>query len=525
MKREIGLIGLTFVGVSGVIGSGWLFIPLQAAQIAGPAAVVAWAIGSLAMLLLALTFAEVSAMLPVAGGLGRLPQFSHGKTVAMVMGWSAWVGYNTIAPFEVDATLHYLSPHFPVLRGGGTGDLSPLGTAIALGLLALYTGLNFYGVKLFARINTGLTWIKIIVPVIVVVVLLSTSFEPANFTAAGGFAPYGVTGIFSAVSAGGVAACCIGFRHTIDLAGETRNPGVTVPAALLLSVLICFLIYSGLQIAFVGALRPADLANGWANLSLPGTFGAIGAVAAGAGIVWLARVVNLGAIAGPFGCAFVSVGSNARLSYALGENGFFPSPIATLSDRGVPAAALLLNLAVSIAMFLFIPFEEMLQICGAAVTLSFAVGPVVLLGLRRIDPQRPRPFRVPGAPAIAAAAFVIATLIIYWGGWDTVWRLGAYLLVGLVLFFARGMRHGLKGLDLAQAWWLIPYFAGIGLASYCSSYGGIGLLPRGVDTLLLAVFALLILAAAVRRPVSRETYERYLATDEAAIASGTAGGH
>ncbi|WP_246161365.1 APC family permease [Segnochrobactrum spirostomi] len=519
MKREIGLVGLTFIGVSGVIGSGWLYAPLQAVQLAGPAAVLSWVVGGVAMFLLALTFAEVAAMLPVTGGLGRLPQFSHGKTVAMVMGWSAWVGYSTTGPLEVEATLRYLGPHFPMLHDPGSTDLSPLGVAIAIALVLVFTIINYYGVKFFTRINTGLTWVKLVIPVFVIVVLMATSFETANFTAAGGFAPHGVQGIFSAVSSGGVIVSYIGFRHTIDLAGETRNPGITVPVALLLSVFICFLVYGGLQLAFIGALRPADLVNGWDQLSLPGAFGAIGAVASGLGLVWVARLVNLGAIVGPFGGALVSVGSNARLSYALGENGFFPRRIATLSDRGVPAMALLFNLVVAILMFLFLPFEEIMQICGAAVTLSFAVGPVVLLGLRRIDPDRPRPFRVPAGTAIAMVAFAIATLVIYWGGWDTVWRLGACLLVGLALFLARGLKHGLHDLDLPQAWWLVPYCAGIGLASYCGSYGGIGLLPRGVDTVLLIAFSIVILFAAASRPVSRKTYEGYLATDTTALQS------
>src|SRR5262245_48570307 len=118
LKREIGLIGLTFVAVSGIIGSGWLFAPLSALQVAGPAALVAWLIGAIAMLLLALTFAEISAMLPVPGGIARVPHFSHGNVVSMVMGWSAWIGYSTTAPIEVEAMLKYLAPHAGWLYAG-----------------------------------------------------------------------------------------------------------------------------------------------------------------------------------------------------------------------------------------------------------------------------------------------------------------------------------------------------------------------------------------------------------------------
>ncbi len=513
MRREIGLIGLTFIGVSGVVGSGWLFAPLQSAQIAGPAAVISWVIGAICMLLLALSFAEVSGMLPVAGGLGRLPQFSHGKTVAMVMGWSAWVGYSATAPVEVEAALRYLGPHFPALHNPGTANLSWIGLSLASLLIVAFTVINFYGVKFFTRINSAITWVKLVIPVLVIVVLIGTSFQPANFTAAGGFAPMGPQGILSAVSAGGVIVSYIGFRHVIDLAGETRNPGVTVPVALLLSVLICFLIYSGLQIAFIGALQPSYLTNGWAHLDLSGAYGPIGAVASAAGIGWLARVLNFGALVGPMGAALVSVGSTARLAFALGENGFFPKKVATISERGVPDMALLLNLVVAILMFFFFSFEEILQLCGSAITLSFAVGPVVLLSMRRLDPDRPRPFRVPFAGFVASAGFVIATLVIFWGGWESVWQLGVCLMVGGVLFTLNAIRIGTSDLDMDQAKWLLPYCGGIGLASYLGTYGGIGVLPRGLDTLLLIIFSLAILYFAVRRPLDRATYLRYLSED------------
>lgn len=77
LRREIGLLSLTFIGVSGVLGSGWLFAPLLASQLAGPASLLAWLLGGLAIGLVAMTFAEIAAMLPVAGGIARLPQFSQ----------------------------------------------------------------------------------------------------------------------------------------------------------------------------------------------------------------------------------------------------------------------------------------------------------------------------------------------------------------------------------------------------------------------------------------------------------------
>jgi amino acid transporter len=86
LNRHIGLVGLTFIAVSGTIGSGWLFAPMLASQAAGPAAIVAWLIGAVAMGLLAATFAETSGVLPVASGIARLPFLTHGRTVSLFIG-------------------------------------------------------------------------------------------------------------------------------------------------------------------------------------------------------------------------------------------------------------------------------------------------------------------------------------------------------------------------------------------------------------------------------------------------------
>eukprot|EP01031_Cornospumella_fuschlensis_P051868 gene51868-63423_t len=258
------------------------------------------------MLLLALTFAEISAMLPVPGGIARVPHFSHGNIVAMAMGWTGWVGYNTTAPIEVEAMLRYLAPHVHWLyTSPGSGELSWAGVSLAAALLICFTVINAFGVKFFAYVNSSITWAKIAVPLVVTVMLLASRFETSNFTAAGGFAPMGLPGILAAVSSGGIIFSYIGFRHVVDMAGEAKNPGFTIPMALVLSVIICFVVYGGLQLAFIGALRPSDLANGWARLTLPGDLGPLGAVASALGLLWVVSLLNIGAVIGPFGGGLV----------------------------------------------------------------------------------------------------------------------------------------------------------------------------------------------------------------------------
>ena len=141
-ERTIGLGGLTLVAITSMIGSGWLFAPELAAQAAGPAALAAWLAGGVAMLLVALTFAEVAAILPVSGGIARIPEAAHGPLNGMLMGWTSWIGCTAVAGLETLILLRYLVPIAPWIYQPGDHDgsaafLTLWGWLLALGLLAL----------------------------------------------------------------------------------------------------------------------------------------------------------------------------------------------------------------------------------------------------------------------------------------------------------------------------------------------------------------------------------------------------
>jgi len=514
MQRNIGLLGLTFVAISGILGSGWLFVPMIAAQSAGPASLIAWLIGGVAMLLIAITFAEISTILPVAGGIGRVPQFSHGTVVSMAMGWTAWVGYNTAATIEVEAILRYSKTLAPWLYSSDN-ELSTGGLAVALVLLAVFTVINAFGVKLFARINTALTWLKILVPVLLAVVIISLSFKPSNFTNHGGFAPEGLKGILAAISSGGVIFSLLGFRHVIDLAGEAKNPKVNIPLALILSLLICLFVYGGLQIAFLGALDAAQLQNGWSGLHFGGDLGPLAALATAVGALWVVSLLDTTARISSFASGLVSVGSNARLGLAMAQNGLFPKFMETLSDKGVPLFSLLVNFAVAALFFFALPFDEVLALNTSTIVLSFIVGPIAVVALRKLLPDAPRAFTLPAAPVLGCLAFIVATLVIYWTGWHTMLHLGLSLAAGFVLLMIRGYQIGYANLDWREASWLAPYLIGIVVFSYLGSFGGgSGILPLGLDILLIAVFATLIYIGAIHLRLPQEKFARYMAQEK-----------
>jgi amino acid transporter len=514
LKRSIGLLGLTFVAISGMLGSGWLFAPELVAQNAGPAAIISWIIGAVVVLLLALTFAEVSAMLPVAGGLAQVPHFSHGNVVSSAMGWTAWVGYTLTAPIEVAAMLNYASEWLPFVEHSSGKGLSLMGAVFALGVMAIMVVINAWGVTFFSRINTGLTWIKIVIPVTIVIAFLFARFEPSNFTTPT-FSPFGWTGILAGVSTGGVIFAFIGFRHAIDLAGETIKPHRNIPLALCLGIFFCFLIYGGAQIAYIGALPPGALEGGWKALDAGHDYGPFAALGVSLGILWVMSFIYGGSIIAPFGGGLVATGSNARLAFALAKNGQFPTFFSRLSPRGIPLNALVLNWVIGSAMLFVLKFEEMLTLNASSIVLSLTAGPLAVYALRSQLSDRERYFRIPAVAVVSQIAFIAATLTLYWSGWKIIEVLIGLIAVGLVLFLTnRRLTDDPRPLDLREAFWIPPYLLMLGCLSYFGHFGGTGLIPFGWDLLIATGISILTFFHAYRCKLPAEKVQNIVSEVE-----------
>jgi len=498
LHREVSTIGLLFFSLGSIIGSGWLFGSLLAAQTAGPAAIIAWVVGGLVMLILALVHAEVGGMYPVAGGSARYPHFAFGSLSGFAIGWIVWVGSVTVAPIEVLAVTTYLIQWFPwmMVEQGGTQVLTALGIVFSVALMGVFTIINLLGVGSLAKSNNAIMIWKIAIPFLAVIVLIAVAFNPSNFTAQGGFAPFGITGILSALGVGGIVFSYQGFEQAIQLGGETRNPGRNIPLAVIGSMVIGVILYIGLQFAFIGALHPEELKNGWANLSFPQDAGPFAGIATVVGVGWLATLIYIDAMVSPGGTGLIYIGASSRLSFALGRNHYIPHQFGYLTERGIPIVSIIASFLIGCIAFLPFPaWSALVQFIISATVMGYATVPLAMGALRRQEPDHPRPFRLPAGEVVAVAAFVIANLIIYWTGWDVLWRLYIAIAIGFVLL---GIGHivnpseFLPRLDWRGGSWLWPYFVGLGVLSYLSptDFGGTGLLPFGLDIVIVAAFSI-----------------------------------
>ncbi len=471
LRRSVGFYGLMFVSLGSIIGSGWLLGALNATVTAGPAAILSWILAAAMLTVLALVYAELGAAYPVAGGTGRFPYFSHGPLAGFCAGWYSWLQAVAIAPIEVLAAITYVNSiskvneNFPMLHPSGpsAGLLNGTGLFVATLGMILFTGINLAGAKFMSDSNAIVVIWKTAVPLLAIVVVSSLSFHPSNFTAGGGFMPFGVHGVFAALPAGVVFALQ-GFEQAVQLAGEARNPKKDISRAIIVAMTIGALLYILLQTAFIGAVEPKDVAKDWLKPlgTDPSDYGAWYTLALAVGATWLAVVLIIDAVVSPAGTGIVYVGTTARLSYALGEEREMPGVLATTNSRGVPVVSILVAAVIGEIMFLPFPsWNSLVVLVTGATAIMYAFAPVSLASLHMRDVDRVRPYKMPAPKILLPTAFVSANLILYWGGYNYTWKLALALVVGLILFGigSQVARTNALGM-LRSAVWIGPWILG-----------------------------------------------------------------
>ena len=495
------MIGLLWASVGSIIGSGWLYGAKNAVDAAGPAALVSWLIGTVAIVLLALVHAELGGMLPLSGGTARYPHYAFGGFAGMSFGWFSWLQAATVAPIEVEAMIGYAG-HWSwaasLQRADGT--LTSAGLVVAVALMGVFVAVNFLGVRLLAHTNSAATWWKVGVPLGVIFVLAATHFDPGNFTSQG-FAPFGAKGVLSAISTSGVIFALLGFEQAIQISGESRDPGRHIPRAVLGSVCIGGALYVLLQVVFIGALPQSAFVGGWAHVDFAGVSGPFAGLATILGLGWLAWALYLDAVISPGGTGLIYTTSASRISYGLSRNGYLPRLFTRTDARGAPWFGLLTSFLVGVLCFL--PFPSWHRLVGfttSAVVLMYAGAPLAFGAFRDRVPGYPRPYRLPGGGVLSPLSFAVADLIIYWSGWGVLWRLGVAIVIGYALLGSYAACAHIRRLPNAprmhwrSAQWLPPYLVGMGVISWEGGFGAgaQGRIPLWWDMVLVVLFSFVI---------------------------------
>ncbi|MGZ6748694.1 MAG: APC family permease [Nocardioides sp.] len=526
LVRDVGIVGLTWASMGSIIGSGWLFAPQEALMVAGPAVLISWLIGGVMIVILALVHAELGGMYPVSGGTARFPHYAFGGVAGASFGWFAWLNAATVAPIEVSAVLTYAG-HYGFAQGWidpNTSVLSATGIVIAVILMALMVAINFLGVKMLAATNSAMTWWKIAIPLLTILVLSIHNFDTSNLHLADGFNPAGLKGIFTAIASGGIIFSYLGFEQADQLAGESSNPKRDVPLAVIGSVVLGTIIYILLQVAFLFALPHSAVGSHWDSTGkgLYTTFsGPFAELATLLSIGWLAAIIYIDAFISPAGTGLIYTTGSSRLAYGLSRNGYIPAAFEWTNKRGVPWVGLLAAFVTGCVCFLPFPsWQSLVGLITSASVLMYGGAPLSLGAFRRRLPDADRPYRLPMAGVLSPLAFIIANMVILFSEWETIWKLGVTILVGYAILILNRVLHlneHKPTLDWRAASWLIPYLLGMGAIVYLSSFGPLTdpVIPFGWDTLVVAVWSLLIYYWAMTVALSTEQIQEMIGEVEA----------
>ena len=475
LKRSLGAVQLTLLGVGAVIGTGIFVLTAQAAQTAGPGMMVSFIIAGFVCGVTALCYAELAAMVPVSGSAYTYTYAVVGELMAWMVGWALILEYAVAASavsvgwsgFFVGLLHNSLGITVPAAFASGpyAGGIINLP---ALGIALLVTGLLIVGTSESARVNAVLVVIKVVALSAFIAITVPSAHE-ANFRP---FVPngWGTGGMLGAAAS--IFFAYVGFDAVSTAAEETKNPQRNLPIGLIGSLAICtifYLLVAAGAIGTIGAQPVVDaavhaLAAGSSELTSRcveiASAGSKPLVCSNEVLPDVLRLIGYGRVGDLVGLAaamalpsviLMMLFGQTRIFFVMARDGLLPERFASIHPRwGTPhvvTAATGVFVAVAAAFF---PVGQLANISNSGTLFAFAMVAVAVMILRRRDPDRARPFRTPaikliGPLAIAGCVGLYLSLPLLAQSVLVIW--GA---VGLLVYFLYGHRHSKVGQTLTS---------------------------------------------------------------------------
>lgn len=470
-QRNIGLFSAVFLGISSIIGSGWLFAPYKAAQVAGPAAIYSWIIGAFIIGLLAMCFAEVSGIYPRRGLSAIIPTLSHNRFFGFPFAVANWLGIVAVIALEATATIQYLINLFPSLEHlfFFNAQLTLTGTGLAVVLIFLFCLANFWGASVLAKTNNIFTILKIIVPVVTALMIMSVAFHHANFTIVNhSVMPYGPQSVLTAILTTGIIIAFNGFQTVISFASEVKKPHKTIPLSIIISIVFCLGVYLLLQYAFIGAIPTSALSHGWQALSYNAPMVEISAML---GLGMLTTIIYFGATISPTGTAIAFTGTSTRMFTAMSRNQQMPKyfdkvhPIFGVSRRSLITNTLLATLFLAV----FRSWSQLAEVLSLFHVISYLPIPIALCVLRGNISKNKYPFRLPYGKTIALCVFTLFTTLFTMGDIHTITNIMLIFACTQFIFISLNVKS-ISDLfsSIRQCYLLILFFLGMYILTYFS---------------------------------------------------------
>jgi len=319
-SKKISLFSAVTLGVTAMIGSGWLFSAQLNAKLAGNYAFLAWVLAAVLIIAVGLCLSQVVSVYPVRGATSRSSALSHNAVFGMPFAFANWFGVMVTVGTEAQATTEYLSACFKNSELMTDTGLTLLGKIFAFVILFLYLVINFYGVKLLAKVNNTITALKIFTPLFTIVILLIAHFDKSNFNLISD-TTYGVGSALAAIVGAGLIYSYNGFQIAVAFASEIENPKRNVPLSIIISVVVVMIVYMALQFSFMGAVPHDLLTTGWSSLNFHSPLMNLALLL---GLNFLVILLMADSVFSPSGTGYTYLGASSRMFYAMAAEGQMP---------------------------------------------------------------------------------------------------------------------------------------------------------------------------------------------------------
>jgi APA family basic amino acid/polyamine antiporter len=450
LKRVLGAMNLTMLGIGAIIGTGiFVLTGTVAAVNAGPAVVLSFTIAGVASIFAALCYAEFASLVPMAGSAYTYGYATLGELFAWIIGWDlvleyalgavtvaiGWSGY-------VVSFLHDVGIDVPCSLSAARGTLvqcvdGTQATALfnlpAVVIIALVTTLLVIGIKESANFNNVIVIIKVAV-VLLFIVFAASAINPDNWKP---FIPpntgdpqhYGFSGVMAGAAV--VFFAYIGFDAVSTAAQEAKNPQRDMPIGIIGSLLICTVLYIIVSGIATGVVPYREL-----NVPDP-----IAVVADRAGMGWMSSLIKLGAIAGLSSVILVMLLGQSRVFWTMSKDGLLPPVVSRIHPRFQTPWITSIVTGVGVAIFsALLTVREAASLVSIGTLLAFVIVSIGILVLRVREPNLPRAFKTPLVWFVAPAGAISAGWLMASLPWSTWERLLIWFGIGMVVYFAYGVR-------------------------------------------------------------------------------------